>query len=84
VKGKIIGGSTGKYFGLQKLDGNPIPEGEPWWVFRAKDKLAIPAIETYRALAVVAKLDPQFINEIDAHVERIRIWQYEHGSKLPD
>ena len=73
-----------KYKGLQKMDGGEIPEDEPWWVFRAKDKLAIPAIQAYRALAVAAGLDPQFINEIDAHIQRILTWQYEHGTKLPD
>jgi hypothetical protein len=73
-----------KYTGLRKTDGGEIPEGEPYFILRARDILVIPAIETYRSLAVTAQRPPSFIGEIDAHIERIRQWQAQHGTKLPD
>lgn len=67
-----------------RTDGTDIPEDEPCWVFRAKDALALAAIVAYRAIAEGVALPPEFLAEIDAHIERIRKWQEVHGAKLPD
>lgn len=69
---------------VARSDGTPIPPDEPCWVFRAKDRLALPAIREYRAEAVAASLPTQFIADIDAHIDRITARQNRHGSKLPD
>lgn len=73
-----------KYTGLAKTDGTKIPAGEPYWVFRAHDALALPAIVAYRAIAEGVALPPEFLAEIDAHIERIKRWQETYGAKLPD
>jgi hypothetical protein len=73
-----------KYTGLQRTDGSEIPAGEPYWVFRARDMLALPAIRNYRALAAAAGRPAEFLSEIDAHIARIKAWQEIHGAKLPD
>jgi len=73
-----------KYTGLRKTDGSEIPAGEPYWVFRARDALALPAIQAYRAIAEGVALPPEFIAEIDAHIDRIKRWQETYGAKLPD
>jgi hypothetical protein len=75
--------SEGKYAGLRKANGEALPDGEPYWVFRARDAFAVPAIETYRVIVAAAGLPPEFIAEVDAHIERIRDYQAVHGSKRP-
>ena len=74
----------GKYDGLRKADGTELPAGEPYWVFRARDVLALPAIQAYRTAAADANLPHEFIAEIDAHMDRIRRWQGTYGAKFPD
>jgi hypothetical protein len=67
-----------------RTDGTDIPEDEPCWVFRAKDALALAAIVAYRAMAEGVALPPEFLADIDAHIDRIRSWQERHGAKMPD
>jgi len=73
-----------KYAGLTKADGTAIPDGEPYWVLRAKDTFTIPVLMAYRTLADVTGLPGEFLADIDAHMKRVGEWQAEHGVKLPD
>lgn len=76
--------SNAPKYQVRRTDGTPIPDGEPYWVFRARDELALPAIRGYRALAVAAGMSPEFLADIDTHIERITAWQNRHGTKRPD
>jgi len=68
---------SGKY---GKIDIPRVDPNEPVFVLRAQDKLAIPAIEMYRALA--ASHGSPVVSTLQVEIEQFNAWQ---GSrKLPD
>lgn len=75
--------SKPKYI-VSRTDGMDIPPDEPCWVFRAKDVLTLPCLNAYRALAEGLALPPEFLNDIDSHIDRIKRWQETYGAKIPD
>ena len=68
---------SGKY---GKMDINKVGPDEPVFVLRAQDKLAIPAMEMYRALA--ESHGSPVLSSLQEEIDRFKSWQ--GMSKLPD
>ncbi len=68
---------SGKY---GKVSIPRIDENEPVFILRAQDKLAGPAIEMYRLLAV--SHNSQVTRALDKEIDRFRKWK--GTKKLPD
>jgi hypothetical protein len=64
--------------------GTEIPPDEPCFVIRAQDALAPNTIREYLEMAAAVNSPPEFLSEIERHLDRILGWQTEHGRKLPD
>lgn len=47
----------------------PVPEGEPLVIFRGRDRLAVPALMHYRALAIADGCNDYMLNRIDVDLE---------------
>lgn len=61
----------------------PIAEDEPVFLIRAQDRLSVEALEYYAFLAGRAGLHEIAAATLD-QVHRIRLWQVDNPSKLPD
>jgi hypothetical protein len=72
VDGKIVNRATGE----------PIPDNEPIIIFRAKDVLAVPALQYYMYLCK----DDNHRQVIDGRIEDFLTWQAENpkSTKEPD
>jgi hypothetical protein len=68
---------------VRRTDGTPIPEDEPCFVIRAKDAFAIRAVQLYID-QVTDVVDENMITELCTHRERIRKWQRDNETKIPD
>lgn len=57
----------------------------PFFVIKAKDRLALDAVRAYRNLCAAAGLDDQAF-EVDEAINEIRAWQRRHPDevRLPD
>ena len=73
---------VGRYI-VTRRDGREIPDDEPCFVVRGQDAFAIRAIQAYIELTLDV-VSGEVTGELLAHRERIRRWQADHGSKLPD
>ncbi len=61
-----------------------VAEDEVIFVLRAKDSLAVGAIEKWMELASEACVLPEKIAEADEVCGLMEEWQHRNGSKLPD
>lgn len=61
-----------------------VAEDEPVFVLRAKDALAVGAIEVWISLAEEAAVSPSKIAEADELCGLMEEWQHRNGSKIPD
>jgi len=59
-------------------------EGEPLFIFRARDKLLIDVLEYYKYQCVLAKSPPRHIAGIVDVIVKVTEWQMENGTKTPD
>jgi hypothetical protein len=57
---------------IKTSNGVPVPDDEPLFVIRGRDRLAIKAVKAYRQLAIEDGVDPDRIKLID-----MRIAEYE-------
>ena len=70
------------YDRMQDPDGL-IGEDEPVMLFRAKDRLMQSALKAY-ADACEAEGLKEMEMTVRKHLQRVQIWQDEHGCKMPD
>lgn len=68
---------------IQDSEGK-IPEDEPVFLLRAQDKIAPEVVARWVELAEYEKADPNIIRAARAQVQAMLVWQYNHGSKVPD
>jgi hypothetical protein len=63
-----------------------IPDDEPIFILRGKDKLAFQTIMNYQSMAVSRRCPEAFIGDLDKVLERFEEWQDQHSElmKLPD
>jgi len=61
-----------------------IPDDEPIFVLRGKDKLAPHVIRAWAMLAELAGAPPGKISEARECARYIELWQGQRGSKVPD
>ncbi len=76
----------GKY-GEITTTGKPLHPGEPVFLFRATDPLAVAAIRNYATQCHFAGCDPEHVAAVRAHANRIAAWQKANPDlvkKLPD
>lgn len=62
-------------------------EGEPVFLIRATDPLAVPSVLAYAHRAAAAGCSPKFVRDCRIHAEAIKQWQYvnrDKVKKLPD
>lgn len=71
------------YNRIQDPEGK-IPEDEPVMLFRAKDKLFVEILQTYRGKLLYHKAQPAMIELVDQHIELAKVWQATNPTKLPD
>ena len=71
------------YNSIQDSSGH-IPEDEPVFLIRAKDKVGPLAVETWAELAMVAGADENIVRHAKEHAQRMREYQLKHGFKVPD
>jgi hypothetical protein len=60
--------------------------GEPVFIIRAQDALAVPAIARYQSLAIEAELPMEFINSLNEVIATFAEWQTDNAEavKKPD
>jgi hypothetical protein len=63
---------------------NLIPEDEPVFLLRGKDKTAPDTVETWANLAEEAGASPNIINAARKQAQAMRDWQAKHGNQIPD
>lgn len=61
-----------------------IPEDEPVFLIRGKDKVAAAAVEKWADLAESEGADPEIVSTARKHAEVIRAYQARMGSQIPD
>lgn len=71
---------------ITKLDGTPIPEDEPLFLFRAHDKLLVQLLEYYMELCKKAGSPQTQIDLLNQRIDEIKSWQSSHQNmlKIPD
>lgn len=73
---------TGVYDDIRDL--LDIPEGEPLFIIRAQDKLAVPAITSYRIHAIEAECPNAFLDNLIEVSQEFQEWQSRNPVKTPD
>jgi hypothetical protein len=68
---------SGKY---GKISVGKLGEDEPVFILRARDKLALPALEMYKALA--SSHDAKVVGSLQQEIDAFRRWKGD--KKLPD
>lgn len=61
-----------------------IPEDEPVFLIRGQDVVAPEVVEFWATKAHEAGVDSRMVSAARQHASRMRIWQAEHWSKIPD
>lgn len=61
-----------------------IEHGEPFFVLRAKDRLAVDVVLDWIQRARSAGVDPQKVEAVSRQAEIMDAWAYLHGAKTPD
>lgn len=74
----------GKYGRVTLEHGGHIPDDEPVVVFRAKDKLLPQVLAHYHMLCMHAGSPMRHLRIISETFNRIKGWQSEHDTKVPD
>lgn len=71
---------------VTRTDGVLVPEGEPYFVIRAKDVFAVPIMEEYLVYAEKHNLPQEFLSALRSHIADVITWQREHRDKvkIPD
>ena len=61
-----------------------IPEDEPVFLIRGKDVCAPATLEAWCKEAKKYNVDPGMIKIVSDWADRMKVWQIEHESKIPD
>jgi hypothetical protein len=61
-----------------------IPDDEPVFLIRGQDLAAVPAAEAWCEAAKALGADPRIIETVRRHIETVRVYQAQHGAKVPD
>jgi hypothetical protein len=73
---------AGKY-GQVEIEG--IPEDEPVFIIRARDRLSVAALDAYAELANIGgEVEEEFLDQIDGVTGDFKIWQRQNETKVPD
>lgn len=68
---------------LVKTSNNqPVPEDEPLVIIRGRDRLAIPALEHYRELAVADHCNDYMLQRIDTDFDLFRAFKIAHPERM--
>lgn len=61
-----------------------IPEDEPVFLIRGKDKAGPEAVRAWATLAALAGADPEIVERARRWAVTMEEWQDQHGSQVPD
>jgi len=61
-----------------------IPDDEPVFLIRAQDIVGPHVVEYWADQAEVNGADPDIVQTVRNHASLMRVWQEEHGHKVPD
>ncbi len=65
-----------KYQGeIKKIDGTMLPEGEPLFLLRAKDKCAMAALKAYVTECQAQGSPPDQVESVNKQIQNFRDWQ---------
>lgn len=67
---------------VTKLDGTPLPEDEPLFLFRSQDKLLILVLEHYLELCRSAGSPETNLTPLMQTIEIVKAWQAAHQANL--
>lgn len=71
-------------YGRVQTEFGDIGEDEPVFIFRAQDKLLLDVIGDYRSDCVAAGSPQHHLDAIDESARRIREWQSENYTRVPN
>lgn len=66
---------------LNKLAESP---DEPYFVFRAKDKLSLDVLRYYHNLCVSSNCDTKQMESVSDWIHEFEVWQKHNVTKIPD
>jgi len=75
-------GTEGKYGPITTERGS-IPEAEPVFLLRAKDKTTIATLETYLHLCQEAGSPPEHLAGVEQAIQKFKRWQRDHRAQVP-
>lgn len=75
--------ATNAKYGHVTIEHGNIPDDEPVFIFRYKDKTLPVLVSFYAMLSGVAGSPDEFVADLLARVMEITVWQAENGSKTP-
>lgn len=61
-----------------------IPDDEPVFLIRGQDRAAVSAAQAWCKAAADLGAEPAIIRLVEAHIQRVRDWQQQRVSKVPD
>ncbi len=68
----------------EKREGKGIGKDEPVFLLRAQDRLFIPTLQFYVALAQVVGCGEDLQQSLRVHIEEAKLWNLKHPVKTPD
>ena len=68
---------------ITKNDGTEIPQSEPLFLFRAKDKLLLDVLAFYRKLRIKNDSSDENMNMLDEQMELVKVWQEKNFTQFP-
>jgi hypothetical protein len=71
-------------YGRVTTERGSIPDDEPVVLFRAQDELLLSVLRHYRVECVLIGASREHVDAVTEARERVRAWQAEHDTKVPD
>lgn len=67
---------------IKTTNGEPIPEDEPLILFRARDRLALPALKAYKALCEADGCDPYQLEGIQNRIDAFEQFSLKRPARM--
>jgi hypothetical protein len=75
-------GTAGPLGIIKNVTGDPIPEDEPLFLFRAKDQLAIQVLQYYRELCLQTGSPAEHLRGIDGEIQVFTDFAQRHPERM--
>lgn len=67
---------------LKHSNGEPIPDDEPVFILRARDRLALPLLRIYEQLSMIDGCNSYHFNSLKMSIERFESFRRLHPEKM--